>query len=319
MNGDDSDKPVAQTVCANCGTTLTDEFCPSCGQSRKSIERSFLALAGEALGDVLQWDGRFLTTYRRLFMRPGRVARDYADGKRQSHTPPVRLYLIISLVFFAAMSFSDIRVVAVDITLDANDEIGTSINLFQPPRDADEIREIIPVETQDRLLAMAEEGGVWEVFRNLARLGMNSPDVLEQRASDSASYALILMVVFFALINAVLHPRRRLIEHAIQALYFHAALLIPLAAIMMVGIWMPWPNQFITLGDTRLPFSLFAAFGLFFLTIIGMFAAFILFDRGFYRSSWLGAVLRSVPMFAGYVFAALLAAIILLVIASLRL
>ncbi|WP_417485906.1 DUF3667 domain-containing protein [Maricaulis sp.] len=65
------------------------------------------------MGDIFVWDGRFLSTLRALFAGPGRLARAYADGQRARWTPPIRLYLLVSLVFFAAMSLAGVRVIAV--------------------------------------------------------------------------------------------------------------------------------------------------------------------------------------------------------------
>ncbi len=292
MTGVDSDT-ATHAACANCGTALTDKFCPSCGQSRESIERSFLALAGEALGDILQWDGRFMTTYRRLFARPGRVARDYADGKRQSYTPPVRLYLVVSLVFFALLTGSGVRIVAVDISIDDVGDPNAMVSMFQAPRQ--EPPDIIPLDMQDRIMALADEEGVAQVFQNLILRAMNAPDAVEQQAAAAAGQAMILMVILFAFLCALFHPRRRLIEHAIHALYFHAAILIPLGVVMVTGIFTPM--------------SLVFAIATGIASLLAFIAAIIVFDRGFYGSSWVGAILRVIPLFAGYVVSAAIVAI----------
>ncbi|MBI1235931.1 MAG: DUF3667 domain-containing protein [Alphaproteobacteria bacterium] len=118
MTGADSNSRIAAETCANCGTSLTGEYCPQCGQSRAELKRPVIGLFTEALDGVFTWDGRLLSTFRQLFSRPGRVAREFVDGRRRSYTPPIRLYLIVSLVFFAAMAISGIRIVAVNITAD---------------------------------------------------------------------------------------------------------------------------------------------------------------------------------------------------------
>lgn len=304
-----------RTHCANCGTVMTGEFCPACGQSRKSIERSFLALAGEALGDILQWDGRFMTTYRKLFSRPGRVARDYADGKRQSYTPPVRLYLVISLIFFALVTGSGIRIVSIEFSLDAQNDIGLASSLFQAPRDAP--AETLPQDVQDSALARAAEAGWSQTLINIGRRAMASPEAIEQQASAIAGQAMIAMVICFALLNAAFHPRRRLIEHAIYGLYFHAALLLPFAVLILVGTFMPWPDWTLTIGDQPVPFAIIGGITLAALAVIGFGLGIVLSDRGFYGSSWIGACLRGIGLAFTYIITATLISLSLLFFAAL--
>lgn len=290
MTGADSNASLPAEACANCGAPLTAEYCPRCGQSRAELKRPIIGLFTEALDGVFTWDGRLLSTFRQLFSRPGQVAREFVDGRRRSYTPPIRLYLIVSLVFFAAMAISGIRIVAVNITADEAGEAGLIITLFQPPRDGAPV--ILGADAQEDILQDASENGISAPVIDLVAFAMNNPDVVEERAAAAASQAMILMVFVFALLSAVLHPRRRLIEHAVHALYFHAALLLPFAAIIISAIYLP------------LPF--WAGIGLAVATMTGMILA---FDRGFYGSSWLGGILCVFPLLLGYVLAAIFVAL----------
>ncbi len=44
---------------------------------------------------------------RYLIGRPGALTREYFAGRRSSYLPPIRLYLIISVVFFLMASLPD--------------------------------------------------------------------------------------------------------------------------------------------------------------------------------------------------------------------
>ncbi|GAB3389994.1 DUF3667 domain-containing protein [Lysobacter fragariae] len=88
--------------CENCGTRLQGHYCHACGQSVHSPTRHF----GHALEEVFEsfWhlDGRVFRTLRDL-LAPGRVALNYLAGQRVRYLPPVRLFLILSvLTFFVA-------------------------------------------------------------------------------------------------------------------------------------------------------------------------------------------------------------------------
>jgi hypothetical protein len=89
--------------CLNCGTLLAGEFCHECGQSGHSIRRPFFSLLGESLETFFSIDGRIARTLPDLILKPGKITRDYLDGKRARFIPAFRLYVLASLVFFIIM------------------------------------------------------------------------------------------------------------------------------------------------------------------------------------------------------------------------
>lgn len=91
------------TECLNCGTVLQGDFCHVCGQSGESLRRPFWSLAAESLETLFSIDGRIWRTLPDLVIHPGRMTRDYLDGKRARFLPPFRLYVLASLVFFVVM------------------------------------------------------------------------------------------------------------------------------------------------------------------------------------------------------------------------
>lgn len=95
--------PVRDTQCRNCGAALTGDFCHECGQSAQSLRRPFWALLSEGLETLFAVDGRIARTLPSLMIRPGRITRDYLDGKRARFIPPFRLYVLASLIFFIAL------------------------------------------------------------------------------------------------------------------------------------------------------------------------------------------------------------------------
>ena len=56
-------------------------------------------LAGDAWQELSGYDGRIAATFRAL-LHPGRLTIDYLQGRRARYLPPVRLYLIASVVYF---------------------------------------------------------------------------------------------------------------------------------------------------------------------------------------------------------------------------
>jgi len=87
-------------ACLNCGTELAGPFCHYCGQPDKNLMRFFPVLLRELLEDFFDYDSRFARTMKPLLFHPGRLTRDYLDGRRFRYTPPLRLYIFASMAFF---------------------------------------------------------------------------------------------------------------------------------------------------------------------------------------------------------------------------
>jgi hypothetical protein len=102
--------------CLNCGTQLQGPFCHYCGQPDKNLMRFFPVLLRELLEDFMDFDSRFMRTLKPLLFRPGKLTRDYLDGRRFRYVPPLRLYIFSSLAFFflAALLTTDAIGVSAD-------------------------------------------------------------------------------------------------------------------------------------------------------------------------------------------------------------
>ncbi len=92
-------RALKSDTCLNCGQELQDEnYCPNCGQkndARRLTTRHFIE---EAISTSFAVDGRLLTTLRYLVTYPGKVARDFVEGKRVRYMNPIRLYFISSII-----------------------------------------------------------------------------------------------------------------------------------------------------------------------------------------------------------------------------
>ena len=86
--------------CLNCGTELKGPFCYFCGQPDRNFMRFFPVLLRDLMEDLLDLDSRFIRTMKPLLFKPGRLTRDYMEGRRFRYAPPMRLYIFSSIVFF---------------------------------------------------------------------------------------------------------------------------------------------------------------------------------------------------------------------------
>ena len=101
---------VASIACLNCRTLLVGRFCHACGQQRGPTHRSLLHLAGETIEAFTHGDSRVLRTMRLLAFDPGRLTRDWLDGRRVREVPPVRIFFVALFVLFLMASFGGIVV-----------------------------------------------------------------------------------------------------------------------------------------------------------------------------------------------------------------
>ena len=85
--------------CLNCGAPLQGAFCGGCGQRVVPPDPTVRELAGDAWHELTGYDGRIMATIRGL-ARPGFLTREYIEGRRAHFLPPVRVYLIASVLYF---------------------------------------------------------------------------------------------------------------------------------------------------------------------------------------------------------------------------
>lgn len=86
--------------CQNCNCTLQGEYCGNCGQRDISLDRPILVLLRDLLKETFEVDGKAFRTIRTMLFRPGELTREFLAGRRRYYTSPLRLYLVISVVFF---------------------------------------------------------------------------------------------------------------------------------------------------------------------------------------------------------------------------
>lgn len=86
--------------CLNCGKTVEERFCPYCGQENSINRPSFHYLFTHFVEDLFHYDSGFWKTIKYLIFRPGKIVKEYLQGKRKTYVPPVKLYIFVSFLAF---------------------------------------------------------------------------------------------------------------------------------------------------------------------------------------------------------------------------
>lgn len=94
--------------CLNCQEPLTarDNFCNICGQENDNRNVSFWELITDFIEENLGVDSKLLRSLVPFLLRPGKLTQSFVSGQRKLYVPPLRLYLVCSLLCFVLFSFS---------------------------------------------------------------------------------------------------------------------------------------------------------------------------------------------------------------------
>jgi Protein of unknown function (DUF3667) len=94
----------APQTCANCGGSVPTKFCGSCGQRVEHAFHSVWHFTQEATEDLTHADSRLWSTMFALLFKPGFLTREFLAGRRVRYLPPLRLYLVLSVLFFVSIA-----------------------------------------------------------------------------------------------------------------------------------------------------------------------------------------------------------------------
>jgi hypothetical protein len=92
---------VASSECLNCQSPLHGRYCASCGQQAGHVNPSLGEVLHDLVHELLHVDGKLFRSVGLLLGKPGFLTQEYFAGRRARYLPPLRLYLIFSVVYFA--------------------------------------------------------------------------------------------------------------------------------------------------------------------------------------------------------------------------
>lgn len=96
-----TDSQVEPESCPNCGAARPGPYCQECGQKRAAPqELAARNLLKDVLHEVTDLDSKVFTTFKALLFRPGLLTAEHLAGRRARYLSPVKLYLIVSAVYF---------------------------------------------------------------------------------------------------------------------------------------------------------------------------------------------------------------------------
>lgn len=92
--------------CLNCETPLAEvyDYCPMCGQQNDDKNVSIKALGKDLFENFFSFDSRLAHSVLPFLFKPGFLTNEYNEGRRFSFANPVRLYIIVSVLYFFVLN-----------------------------------------------------------------------------------------------------------------------------------------------------------------------------------------------------------------------
>ena len=240
--------------CRNCGQSMQGSYCALCGQQEKDVLRPFIFFLQELLRVVFELDGRAYKTTFRLLTRPGFLTREYFVGRRVSYTPPLRLFLIISIGFFLIVSvvstLRSLQDTMVEVV--ATQEAPAPGEAEEPAAEFTEVSEmdedfadVLDFTGSVTLPFLDEQGNhnlqlllTAQVRSNLEELTSDPRDFLVE-SLEYVTFFMLFMMPILALIQQIILVlcRRYYVEHLVLTVHNHAFLLLMIFIIMILSLF----------------------------------------------------------------------------------
>jgi hypothetical protein len=277
--------PAATTSCLNCGAALTGPFCARCGQHVTDTDMSLRELLRGTFHELTAVDGKVLRTLKALVLRPGQLTLDALAGRRARWLPPLRIYLICSVVYFVSGPIIERithRAANARAMFTLTDDEGRPATVLTP--------------SMRQKLAEGLPARVYGIDR-LERAARN-PTQLGQYVSSSRQQAMFVLLPLFAALTSLAWRKRRLKypAHLYLALHAHAAWFAIFALLNIVAAFLPLAAA-VALGSGAVVWIVFYT----------LFAC-----RRVFSDSWPGTIGRSLFVATAYSLSWLITSLLLL-------
>ncbi|UGQ45887.1 DUF3667 domain-containing protein [Massilia endophytica] len=223
------------TICRNCNATAGGNYCHNCGQETRLHAPSFGEFLHEFVGHYVALEGRLWGTIGRLLFRPGALTNEYLAGRRRRFVEPLRLYLTLSILFFALFKFSGTAPVHVG-EKDVDVKVAASVQTEDEKERAERKHKNLQ-EFKSSVPGGQYMEGLGEAIDRFDNL---SPDAKTQVLKDGffryAPYAMFLLMPLFAVYLKLLYlgTGRRYGEHLLFALHTNSFAFIMFGSFLYV-------------------------------------------------------------------------------------
>jgi hypothetical protein len=317
--------------CKNCEKSFdaSFEFCPHCGQEATD-NLTFGVLFSNTIENYFSIDARFFRSFVPLMLKPGVLARRFVDGKRLKYLHPAQFYLFISVLFFFLFAssvrdadtqvskalekgfdseisldsvvntepdslaidqasralkenqkftgMSDADVAVIDSVMKQDPNIPDLSFTFKRERLDSLIAVGAPEDEKLKAMGMEEDAGSFQrrFYQQVLKFYEQKGDGIVQTLYDTVPIAMFLLMPLFAILLKIFYWKRgNFAHHMVFSFYYFTFLFTVFCLSILVH------------KAADLPFWLE------FLIFLSLLVYLMIALRNFYKSSWIGAFLKS--------------------------
>ncbi len=307
--------------CENCGAELKGPYCYRCGQPTRSFISALPGLIREIATDTLYYDSRMWRTLKALLLSPGRLSDEYVNGRRARYTPPIRVYLVSSVLVFLMVGL--VVDTAKLVEFNGNAEAAeSSIEEFHAPlhfgAEAWHLEDN-PVD----IGWLGNRGNEWlnrqidKIQTNIGEARRNPQRFVRSATGTIPQVMFVLLPLFSAMVGVFyLFSRRYYIEHLLLQVHNHSFLFL-----CLIGLY-----GGISLRRVLERSDFFAAGllnGLLWLTVMALWlwmpVYLLLSMKRFYRQGWILTTVKFLTLAGSYFFLMLFAMLAIIILGIWRL
>ncbi len=243
------ERPAELRHCENCGAALAGPYCSQCGQHHHEHPvHHFWHFAGEATEDLTHADSRLWQTIYALLLRPGLLTEQFLAGRRVRYLPPVRLYLVVSVIFFLIIGLQQ-RLSAPAINV--HESRGSfHYNVVAPSSGTDSVVGAAPETLSmgpvcENMRADSPRLGAWctalapRIERSWRMLnaegGMERLDAIWLHSFERAMFVFLPLLALL-MKPLYLKPRRHYVQHLLFLLHNQVCLFVVLGLYTLLGM-----------------------------------------------------------------------------------
>lgn len=230
---------VPEDQCDNCGALLQGPYCSQCGQQAADGVVPLWHMVNEALEAVFELDMRVVRTFPKFLFKPGRLTKEYINGRRKRYIRPFRLYLFATFLLFTVLALTTGQsfqfpfdpaspsIQADSVQTASATAVAPAPSVFGSPEQREEWARRIeqnPDAVQVELGDPETQSRLEQYLRVKIADSIRNPRDFVGSMIDRGPYIMFLMLPLFAFLLKLLYIRRsRLyVEHLIFSLHVHA-------------------------------------------------------------------------------------------------
>ena len=234
------------TQCLNCGQELPhkENFCPNCGQKNHATRLTTKSFLEELFQSIFNWDARLWVTLKAAFINPGRLSKEFNQGKRRKYVRPVQFYLFCSLIYFLLLGM---------MAQTEGEKIDNNINEYIEQNDTLKLKgsiffenftiptkaiALIPHYSKQQMDSFLIANKITPTFFNRIYIQKSMHSFIghksaktQQQAASIASYGLFFMLPVLAWLLYLFFSKTYpfYIEHLVFLIYFHSIIFLVLS------------------------------------------------------------------------------------------